>query len=68
VGDFIKIRLAKLINFAGLPAESLMFSGLFFRQMQSIDIQRFDFVVRGGFRWVGIRLGWNLMVWPFFDV
>jgi len=68
VRDFIKILLAKLINFAGLPAESLMFSGLFFRQTQNVDIQRFGFVVRGGFSWVGIRLGWNLMVWPFFDV
>jgi hypothetical protein len=68
LGDSIKILVAKLINFAGLPAEFLMFSGLFFRLAQNIDIQWLDLVVGGGLRRARITLGRNLMVWPFFHV
>jgi len=60
--------VAKRSHFAGLPAEFLMFSGLFFRQAQNIDVQWFVFVLGGWARPVKIRPGRILMVWYFFDV
>jgi hypothetical protein len=60
--------LAKLINFAGLPAEFLMFRGLFFRQMQNAYHQWFIFIPVNHIGLAKIRLGRNLMVWHFFGV
>ena len=59
--------MAKRIDFAGLPAEFLTFSGLFFHQAQSIDIQMLVVVPGRGAEWVKFRVSWNLMVWHFFE-
>ena len=61
------MRLAKRKDFADLPAEFLMFSGLFFLRTQNIDIQWFVFVLDGRLRPAKIRLEQILMVCDFFD-